>query len=165
MLHAIASITPPSEAKKRVRLGLTAFGSASTRSVKDTLYNIDRFASSPINDAQPSAVATEQLVARWKKPLDPDEYSVYPAHVNQNLYTALHRHSSCTCSGSKGPECNSKQHLGRLRLKYQTRDKHILFDTIFSAAPSTNAASDETRWQQLRLQVARYVNDSRFTRA
>lgn len=155
-LLAIASTTPPSEAEKRVRLGLTAFSSASTRSVKGILYNIDRFASSLNDEVVSSAVATEQSVARSKKPLDPDEYPVYPAHVNQSLYTALHRHSSCTCSGSKGPECNTKQHLGRLRLKYQTRDKHILFDTIFSAAPSATAASDETRWQQLRLQIASF---------
>ncbi|CZR51216.1 uncharacterized protein PAC_01091 [Phialocephala subalpina] len=152
-LHTIASATPPADVEKRVRPSLTAFASASTRLVERYLSNIDSFAASK-NDREASPVPTEQSVPQSKKPLDPPDE--YPVHVNQSLYAALHRHSTCTCSGSASPECKPKRHLGRLRLrgKHKARDNHILFDAVFSAAPSPTAMGDEVRWQQLRLQVA-----------
>lgn len=142
-------------AKKRVQLGLAMFASAHPKTVDSYYSNLQRFTASRREGGEEVSDAPQQAVGRPKKPLEmPEEY---PAHVNQSLYAALHLHSSCTCSDTDDLNRHSKQHWRRLRLKgrFQCLDDHILFDTHFSAGPSTIAPNDKVRWQQLRLHVSR----------
>lgn len=139
--------------ERELRPGLTNFASAHPKTVGNYLSNLKRFSTSRLEGLGDVADIPEQVVGQPKKPpVMPEEY---PPHVNQSLYAALHLHSSCTCSDSEDPYRNSQQHWGRLRLKgsFQRHGDHILFDTLFSTAPST-ILRDEVRWQQLRLHVS-----------
>lgn len=142
-------------AKKGVQLGLAMFASAHPKTVDSYYSNLQRFTASRGEGGENVLDAPQQAVGRPTIPLEmPEEY---PANVNQSLYAALHRHSSCTCSDTDDLNRHPKQHWGRLRLKgsFQCLDDHIVFDTHFSAGPSTIAPNDKVRWQQLRLYVSR----------
>ena len=151
-LQAIASAS--ADIEKRVRLRLIDFASACPEIVGGYFHNLDSFLASKPRGVRD--VAQEQFVGQTPELLQaPDEYHAY---VNQILYAALHRHSSCTCPGPESPGCTSKQHLSRLRLKWrhQTRDNHVIFDVFFSMTPSPTAPDDAVYWQQLQLHVPRY---------
>lgn len=151
-------------AEKRVQIGLAMFASAHPKTVDSYYSNLQRFTASRREDVEELTDAYQRAVGRPKKPLEmPEEY---PAHVNKSLYEALHLHSSCTCSDTDDLNCDSKQHWGRLRLKgrFQCLGDHIVFDTHFSAGPSTIAPNGDkleekkrrkkkVHWQQLRLHV------------
>lgn len=149
------SVAHRERAKKRVQVGLATFASADPKTVDKYCSNLQRFTASRREGEEEVSDATQQGVGRLKKPLEmPEEY---PAHVNQSLYEALYLHSSCTCSDTEDLNRHSKQHWGRLRLKgrFQSLDDHILFDTHFSAGPSTIVPNDNVCWRHFRLHVSR----------
>ncbi|RSL53230.1 hypothetical protein CEP54_010489 [Fusarium duplospermum] len=121
------------------------------------ISNLDKFASikpAGSNTRQPgilSAKMSNELIE------SPDEY---PATVNTLLYTALSRHCDCTCPGE-----SPQEHWARLRLATQMKqvDDHVLFDILFSATPVSQCLQ-QTRWQQLRLQVPRFYAPPIFLR-
>ncbi|KAM6529684.1 hypothetical protein FALCPG4_007813 [Fusarium falciforme] len=119
------------------------------RRVGGFISNLDKFASTESPDSNPrrpeilSGAMSNELIE------SPDEY---PATVNALLYTALSRHFNCTCPGD-----SPREHWARLRLATRVKqvEDHVLFDLLFSAAPAGQCLQ-QTRWQQLRLQVPRY---------
>ena len=81
----------------------------------------------------------------------------YPANVNELLYTTLSQHFPCTCSFSDSELGTPQEHWARLRLgaRVPVVQGNVLFDTLFSAAP-TSQCVHTTRWQQLRFQIPKY---------